>query len=100
MPSFRQKISCEIYTVGLDMVGIGRYDLLESSRVEPSRVEPSRVESSRVESSRAEPSRAEPSRAEPSRAENPRIVKSSLRSFCKINYIITKSFYNCKRFMK
>ena len=85
MPSFRQKISCEIYTVGLDMVGIGRYDLLESSR---------------VESSRAEPSRAEPSRAEPSRAENPRIVKSSLRSFCKINYIITKSFYNCKRFMK
>ena len=85
MPSFRQKISCEIYTVGLDMVGIGRYDLLESSRVEPSRVESSR---------------AEPSRAEPSRAENPRIVKSSLRSFCKINYIITKSFYNCKRFMK
>ena len=75
MPSFRQKISCEIYTVGLDMVGIGRYDLLESSR-------------------------AEPSRAEPSRAENPRIVKSSLRSFCKVNYIITKSFYNCKRFMK
>ena len=75
MPSFRQKISCEIYTVGLDMVGIGRYDLLE-------------------------PSRAEPSRAEPSRAENPRIVKSSLRSFCKVNYIITKSFYNCKRFMK
>ena len=70
MPSFRQKISCEIYTVGLDMAGIGRYDLLE------------------------------PSRAEPSRAENPRIVKSSLRSFCKINYIITKSFYNCKRFMK
>ena len=55
MPSFRQKISCEIYTVGLDMVGIGRYDLLESSRVESSR-----VESSRVESSRAEPSRAEP----------------------------------------
>ena len=50
MPSFRQKTSCEIYTVGLDMVGIGRYDLLESSR----------VESSRVESSRAEPSRAEP----------------------------------------
>lgn len=90
MPSFRQKISCEIYTVGLDMVGIGRYDLLESSRVEPSRAEPSRVESSRVESSRAEPSRAE----------NPRIVKSSLRSFCKVNYIITKSFYNCKRFMK
>ena len=80
MPSFRQKISCEIYTVGLDMVGIGRYDLLESSR--------------------AEQSRAEPSRAEPSRAENPRIVKSSLRSFCKVNYIITKSFYNCKRFMK
>ena len=80
MPSFRQKISCEIYTVGLDMVGIGRYDLLEPSR--------------------AEPSRAEPSRAEPSRAENPRIVKSSLRSFCKVNYIITKSFYNCKRFMK
>ena len=80
MPSFRQKTSCEIYTVGLDMVGIGRYDLLESSR----------VESSRVESSRAEPSRAE----------NPRIVKSSLRSFCKVNYIITKSFYNCKRFMK
>lgn len=75
MPSFRQKISCEIYTVGLDMVGIGRYDLLESSRVEPSR-------------------------AEQSRAENPRIVKSSLRSFCKVNYIITKSFYNCKRFMK
>ena len=75
MPSFRQKISCEIYTVGLDMVGIGRYDLLESSR-------------------------AEQSRAEPSRAENPRIVKSSLRSFCKVNYIITKSFYNCKRFMK
>ena len=75
MPSFRQKISCEIYTAGLDMVGIGRYDLLESSR-------------------------AEPSRAEPSRAENPRIVKSSLRSFCKVNYIITKSFYNCKRFMK
>lgn len=75
MPSFRQKISCEIYTVGLNMVGIGRYDLLESSR-------------------------AEPSRAEPSRAENPRIVKSSLRSFCKVNYIITKSFYNCKRFMK
>ncbi len=70
MPSFRQKTSCEIYTVGLDMVGIGRYDLLE----------PSRVESSRVE--------------------NPRIVKSSLRSFCKVNYIITKSFYNCKRFMK
>ena len=65
MPSFRQKISCEIYTVGLDMVGIGRYDLLE-----------------------------------PSRAENPRIVKSSLRSFCKVNYIITKSFYNCKWFMK
>ena len=85
MPSFRQKTSCEIYTVGLDMVGIGRYDLLESSRVESSRVEPSRVE---------------PSRAEPSRAENPRIVKSSLRSFCKVNYIITKSFYNCKRFMK
>ena len=55
MPSFRQKISCEIYTVGLNMVGIGRYDLLESSRAEPSRVEPSR----------AEPSRAEPSRAEP-----------------------------------
>ena len=80
MPSFRQKTSCEIYTVGLDMVGIGRYDLLESSRVESSR--------------------AEPSRAEPSRAENPRIVKSSLRSFCKVNYIITKSFYNCKRFMK
>lgn len=75
MPSFRQKISCEIYTVGLDMVGIGRYDLLESSRVESSR-------------------------AEQSRAENPRIVKSSLRSFCKVNYIITKSFYNCKRFMK
>lgn len=75
MPSFRQKISCEIYTAGLDMVGIGRYDLLESSRVESSR-------------------------AEPSRAENPRIVKSSLRSFCKVNYIITKSFYNCKRFMK
>ena len=75
MPSFRQKISCEIYTVGLNMVGIGRYDLLESSR-------------------------AEPSRDEPSRAENPRIVKSSLRSFCKVNYIITKSFYNCKRFMK
>ena len=75
MPSFRQKISCEIYTVGLDMVGIGRYDLLESSR-------------------------AEQSRAEQSRAENPRIVKSSLRSFCKVNYIITKSFYNCKRFMK
>ena len=75
MPSFRQKISYEIYPVGLDMVGIGRYDLLE-------------------------PSRAEPSRAEPSRAENPRIVKSSLRSFCKVNYIITKSFYNCKRFMK
>ena len=90
MPSFRQKISCEIYTVGLDMVGIGRYALLESSR----------VDSSRAEQSRAEPSRAEPSRAEPSRAENPRIVKSSLRSFCKINYIITKSFYNCKRFMK
>ena len=90
MPSFRQKTSCEIYTVGLDMVGIGRYDLLESSR----------VESSRVESSRVEPSRVEPSRAEPSRAENPRIVKSSLRSFCKVNYIITKSFYNCKRFMK
>lgn len=65
MPYFRQKISCEIYTVGLDMAGIGRYDL-----------------------------------PEPSRAENPRIVKSSLRSFCKINYIITKSFYNCKRFMK
>ena len=85
MPSFRQKISCEIYTVGLDMVGIGRYDLLESSRAEPSR---------------AEQSRAEQSRAEPSRAENPRIVKSSLRSFCKVNYIITKSFYNCKRFMK
>ena len=80
MPSFRQKISCEIYTVGLDMVGIGRYDLLESSR--------------------AEQSRAEQSRAEQSRAENPRIVKSSLRSFCKVNYIITKSFYNCKRFMK
>ena len=80
MPSFRQKISCEIYTVGLDMAGIGRYDLLEPSRVESSR--------------------AEPSRAEPSRAENPRIVKSSLRSFCKVNYIITKSFYNCKRFMK
>ena len=37
MPSFRQKISCEIYTVGLDMVGIGRYDLLESSRAEQSR---------------------------------------------------------------
>ena len=34
MPSFRQKISCEIYTVGLDMVGIGRYDL---SKLEPSR---------------------------------------------------------------
>ncbi len=80
MPSFRQKISCEIYTVGLDMVGIGRYDLLESSRAEPSRVESSRVE--------------------PSRAENPRIVKSSFRRFCKVNYIITKSFYNCKRFMK
>ena len=80
MPSFRQKISCEIYTVGLDMVGIGRYDLLEPSR--------------------AEQSRAEQSRAEQSRAENPRIVKSSLRSFCKVNYIITKSFYNCKRFMK
>lgn len=85
MPSFRQKTSCEIYTVGLDMVGIGRYDLLEPSR---------------AESSRVEPSRAEPSRAEPSRVENPRIVKSSLRSFCKVNYIITKSFYNCKRFMK
>ena len=85
MPSFRQKISCEIYTVGLDMVGIGRYDLLEPSR---------------AESSRVEPSRAEQSRAEQSRAENPRIVKSSLRSFCKVNYIITKSFYNCKRFMK
>lgn len=41
MPSFRQQISCEIYTVGLDMVGIGRYDLLESSRVESSRVESS-----------------------------------------------------------
>lgn len=80
MPSFRQKISCEIYTVGLDMVGIGRYDLLEPSR--------------------AESSRAESSRAEPSRAENPRIVKSSFRRFCKVNYIITKSFYNCKRFMK
>ena len=95
MPSFRQKISCEIYTVGLDMVGIGRYDLLEPSRAESSRVEPSRAESSR-----AEQSRAEQSRAEQSRAENPRIVKSSLRSFCKVNYIITKSFYNCKRFMK
>ena len=80
MPSFRQKISCEIYTVGLDMVGIGRYALLESSRVESTR--------------------AEPSRAEPSRHENPRKVKSSHRSFFKINYIITKSFYNCKRFMK
>lgn len=44
MPSFRQKISCEIYTVGLNMVGIGRYDLLESSRAEPSRAEPSRAE--------------------------------------------------------
>ena len=44
MPSFRQKISCEIYTVGLDMVGIGRYDLLESSRVEQSRAEQSRAE--------------------------------------------------------
>ena len=44
MPSFRQKTSCEIYTVGLDMVGIGRYDLLESSRVESSRAEPSRAE--------------------------------------------------------
>ena len=44
MPSFRQKISCEIYTVGLDMVGIGRYDLLEPSRAEPSRAEPSRAE--------------------------------------------------------
>ena len=49
MPSFRQKISCEIYTVGLDMVGIGRYDLLESSRAESSRVEPSRAEPSRAE---------------------------------------------------
>ena len=95
MPSFRQKISCEIYTVGLDMVGIGRYDLLESSRAEPSR-----AEQSRAEPSRAEQSRAEQSRAEQSRAENPRIVKSSLRSFCKVNYIITKSFYNCKWFMK
>ena len=95
MPSFRQKISCEIYTVGLDMVGIGRYDLLESSRVESSR-----AEQSRAEQSRAEPNRAQPSRAQPSPAENPRIVKSSLRSFCKVNYIITKSFYNCKRFMK
>ena len=90
MPSFRQQISCEIYTVRLDMVGIGRYDLLESTR----------AEQSRAEQSRAEQSRAEQSRAEQSRAENPRIVKSSLRSFCKINYIITKSFYNCKRFMK
>lgn len=35
MPSFRQKISYEIYPVGLDMVGIGRYDLLEPSRAEP-----------------------------------------------------------------
>ena len=65
MPSFRQKISCEIYTVGLNMVGIGRYDLLESSRAEPSR---------------AEPSRAEPSRAEPSRAE-PKILASSSPPF-------------------
>ena len=55
MPSFRQKISCEIYTVGLDMVGIGRYDLLESSRVESSRAEQSRAEQSRAEQSRAEP---------------------------------------------
>lgn len=39
MPSFRQQISCEIYTVGLDMVGIGRYDLLESTRAEQSRAE-------------------------------------------------------------
>ena len=60
MPSFRQKISCEIYTVGLDMVGIGRYDLLESSRAEQSRAEQSRAEQSRAEPSRAEPSRAEP----------------------------------------
>ena len=47
MPSFRQKISYEIYTVGLDMVGIGRYDLLEPSRAEPSRAEPSRKSSHR-----------------------------------------------------
>ena len=46
MPSFRQKISCEIYTVGLDMVGIGRYDLLEPSRAEPSRAEPKILASS------------------------------------------------------
>ena len=46
MPSFRQKISCEIYTVGLNMVGIGRYDLLESSRAEPSRAEPKILASS------------------------------------------------------
>ena len=52
MPSFRQKISCEIYTVGLDMVGIGRYDLLEPSRAEPSRAEPSRAEPSRKSSHR------------------------------------------------
>ena len=38
--------------------------------------------------------------SEPSRAEKLRIVKSSFRGFCKVNYIITKSFYNCKRFMK
>ena len=55
MPSFRQKISCEIYTVGLDMVGIGRYDLLESSRAEQSRAEQSRAEQSRAEPSPAEP---------------------------------------------
>lgn len=52
------------------MAGVGRYALSESSRVEPSR------------------------------AEKLRIVKSSFRGFCKVNYIITKSFYNCKRFMK
>ena len=46
MPSFRQKISYEIYTVGLDMVGIGRYDLLEPSRAEPSRAEPKILASS------------------------------------------------------
>ena len=52
MPSFRQKISYEIYPVGLDMVGIGRYDLLEPSRAEPSRAEPSRAEPSRKSSHR------------------------------------------------
>ena len=70
MPSFRQQFSYKINKGELDMAAIGRYDL------------------------------SEPSRAEPSRAVKLRIVKSSFHGFCKANYIITKSFYNCKWSMK